>query len=282
MILDRIVAHKKKEIEENKSRDGIAVLRQRCESLGLKNAGQTDRNMLLQPFSTGLRKAGEVALIAEIKKASPSKGLIRQDFDPAEIALIYTSAGASAISVLTDREFFQGSPEYLRIARGISELPLLRKDFIIDPYQIYEARLLGADAILLIMAILTDREAAEYQQAASELGLECLVEVHTTDELARALSLGAQIIGINNRNLQTFKTELATTFRLREMITGDIIVVSESGINTREDVVRLREHGVHAMLVGEALMRETDITQKIRELLGMQIDRQSSPRGLAL
>ena len=243
MILDRIIAQKKIEVEKNRKKS--------------------------RSLAASIRKPGEVALIAEIKKASPSKGLIREDFDPGEIARIYSTSGASAISVLTDKEFFQGSPEYLSTARSVSKLPLLRKDFIIDPYQIYEARLLGADAILLIMAVLTDREAGEFQGIAAGLGMDCLVEVHTADELKRALALDAQIIGINNRNLQTFKTELETTFRLREMISDpNITVVSESGINTRDDVLKLKEHEVHAMLVGEALMRESDIAKKVAELLG--------------
>ncbi len=245
MILDRIVAHKKNEIKESRAKT--------------------------RSLAASLRKTGEVALIAEIKKASPSKGVIRQKFDAAEIARVYTAAGASAISVLTDREFFQGSPEYVQEARSVSELPLLRKDFIVDPYQIYEAKLLGADAILLIMAVLTDREVQEYRRIAHGLGLECLVEVHTAEELKRALALGAQIIGINNRDLQTFQTKLETTFRLREMITDPgITVVSESGIKTRDDIIRLREHGVHAVLIGEALMREQDIGKKIMELLGRE------------
>ena len=262
MILDRIVAHKKKEIEENKNFIPIDRLKEKCLASDPSTGGKGR-------FSEALRKNGEVALIAEVKKASPSKGLIRQDFNPGEIALIYSQAGASAISVLTDREFFQGAPGYLRQAADVTAKPLLRKDFIIDPYQIYEARLLGADAILLIMAILSDREALYFKEIAESLGLECLVEVHSKDEMARALALKANIIGINNRDLNTFKTDLGTTFRLREMIANPgITVVSESGINTRDDVIRLGQHGVHAMLVGEALMRETDIAKKIAQLLG--------------
>lgn len=262
MILDRIVVHKKKEIEENKNLISIDRLKEKCLEPNSFTAGKVR-------FSEALRKNGEVALIAELKKASPSKGLIRQDFNPGEIVLIYSEAGASAISVLTDREFFQGDPGYLRQAADVSDKPLLRKDFIIDPYQIYEARLLGADAILLIMAILSDREALYFKEIADSLGLECLVEVHSEEEMARALALGANIIGINNRDLKTFKTDLGTTFHLRDMIADpDITVVSESGINTRDDVIRLGQHGVHAMLVGEALMREKDIAGKIAQLLG--------------
>lgn len=266
MILDRIVAHKKKEIEENKSRIPEDILRTECSALCHR---QDNESCSARVLSRALRKPGEVALIAEIKKASPSKGLIREKFDPVEIAGIYSGAGASAISVLTDREFFQGSPDFLKAVREVSSLPLLRKDFVIDPYQIYEAKLLGANAILLIMAILTDNEAQSFQQVAAGLGLECLVEVHTGEELKRAIDLDAQIIGINNRDLKTFKTDLATTFRLRAVITDPAVtVVSESGINTRADVLRLREHDVHAMLVGEALMREKDIGLKAAELLG--------------
>jgi len=263
MILDKIVAQKRKEIAELKNIVSTGKLMDECRSCGTADGTRTGI------FFRVLRKPGEVALIAEVKKASPSKGLIRRDFDPAEIGRIYTAGGASAISVLTDMEFFQGSSEYLRIVRDVSDLPVLRKDFIVDCYQIYEAKLLGADAILLIMAVLTDREAREFREEAAGLGMECLVEVHTDEELKRALSIGAHIIGINNRDLRTFKTDLNTTFRLREVVTDpEITVVSESGINSRLDVIRLGDHGVHAMLVGEALMREPDIGRKMAELLG--------------
>lgn len=257
MILDKIVAYKREEVRQNQQKLPLPML--------LNGVQYREK----RPFSQALRNPGEVTLIAEIKKASPSKGLIRADFNPGEITKVYSESGASAISVLTDREFFQGSPEYLTTAKDTGSLPILRKDFIIDPYQIYEAKCLGADAILLIMAILTDHEVIEFQKVALNQGLECLVEVHTEQELERALNAGAAIIGVNNRNLQTFKTDLETTFRLRQLITDPgITVVSESGINTRDDVVRLRENGVHAMLVGEALMREPDISAKIAELLG--------------
>jgi indole-3-glycerol phosphate synthase len=257
VILDRIVAHKRIEVEQNKASVPIDKLISRCDKPQRKR------------FSQSLRKPGEVTLIAEIKKASPSKGLIREAFDPVKIAEIYTTAGAAAISVLTDIEFFQGSPEYLQIIRKTTEIPLLRKDFIIDSYQIYEAKALGADAILLIMAILRDSEVESFMRIAGECGLECLVEVHTEEELKRALTLGANIVGINNRDLQTFKTDINTTFRLRELIIDEeITVVSESGINTRDDVLKLLEHQVDAMLVGEALMREKDIASKVLDLLG--------------
>lgn len=257
MILDKIVAHKKLEVARDKVQAPIETLLEKCDRTKLRSFGEK------------LREEYQVTLIAEIKKASPSKGLIREDFNVSEITKTYSVNGAAAISVLTDKEFFQGSPEYLVMARETSNLPLLRKDFIIDPYQIYEAKFLGADAILLIMAILSDDEAIEYQGIASALGMECLVEVHTAGEMERALAIDSKIIGVNNRNLQTFKTDLETTFKLREMVTDPTItIVSESGINTRADVLRLQEYNVHAMLVGEALMRESDISKKMRQLLG--------------
>ncbi len=269
MILDKIIANKRLELDEIKRLAPFEQLREKSGLYGGNRSGQCRRKA---GFASRLRKEGEVALIAEIKKASPSKGLIRDNFDHRDIARTFTASGASAISVLTDRDFFLGSPDFLSDVRKTTELPLLRKDFIIDPYQVFEGKLLGADAVLLIMAVLTDREAADLMEYACLLGLECLVEVHTEHEMKRALALGVKLIGINNRNLQTFKTDLETTFRLRDMITdNEVTVVSESGINTREDVVRLKEHGIHAMLVGEALMREDDIALKIRELLGCSV-----------
>ncbi|WP_418789952.1 indole-3-glycerol phosphate synthase TrpC [Phosphitispora sp. TUW77] len=269
MILEKIVANKKLELEESKRLVTLDEIVLKCTCLDENRTKQYSRKM---GFAFQLRKNAEVALIAEIKKASPSKGVIRSSFNHLEIAQTYTASGASAISVLTDRDFFLGSPDYLSDVRNTTELPLLRKDFIIDPYQLYEAKLLGADAVLLIMAILNDRQVEELMHCSAGLDLECLVEVHTEAELERALYLEAKLIGINNRNLQTFKTDLETTFRLRSMISDNkVTVVSESGINTREDVLRLKEHGVHAMLVGEALMREDNISNKIKELLGQML-----------
>lgn len=220
-------------------------------------------------FKQAVSQPGGVNLIAEVKKASPSKGIIREDFDHLAIARAYTRAGAAAISVLTDREFFQGSPDFLREIRQVTNLPLLRKDFVINPYQLYQARVLGADAVLLITAILSDSELIEFQGIAEELGLDCLVEVHNADELTRAMTAGARLLGINNRDLKTFRTDLNTTFLLKKLISQpDTSVVSESGINTRADVVRLEEEGVEAMLVGEALVRHTDLEFQVRRLLG--------------
>ena len=209
-----------------------------------------------------------ISLIAEVKKASPSKGVIRQDFDPERIAATYAENGARCLSVLTDEAYFQGSDAYLQVARAASELPSLRKDFTVEEYQLYEARALGADAILLIVSLMDGSQLADYIGLAGELELTALVEVHDRDELARAAEARAQLIGVNNRDLKTFKTTLDTTFELLEYMPEGALVVSESGINHREDVERLAEAGVDAILVGEALMRERDIGAKARELLG--------------
>jgi indole-3-glycerol phosphate synthase len=202
-----------------------------------------------------------------VKKKSPSKGIIREDFHPVSIAETYVENGAAAISVLTDKHFFAGELDYLRAIRDAVNVPLLRKDFTIDPYHIYQARLAGADAILLIVAALTAAELRKFMDVADSLSLASLVEVHTPEELTIALDVDAQIIGINNRDLHTFHTDIATTFRLRDTIPADKIVVSESGIYSRDDVMKLREAGVHAMLVGESLMRSPDIGQQVRCLI---------------
>jgi indole-3-glycerol phosphate synthase len=256
-ILDQIVAHKRTEVAADREALPLAIIQREISKLPPTRS-----------LSKVLRKPGEVALLAEIKKASPSKGVIRADFDAVEIAKIYTQAGAAAISVLTDHKFFQGSPDYLRQVREVTNLPLLRKEFIIDAYQIYQARLLGADAILLIAGLLETPQLVRFQELAGELGLECLVEVHTEAELAKARAIGAKLIGINNRDLTVFKTDLHTTIRLKSLITDpEVIVVSESGINTRADVLLLAQHGVDAMLVGEALMRQGDIAAQLAYLL---------------
>ena len=214
--------------------------------------------------------AGEgTALIAEVKKASPSKGVIRADFDPERIAATYAENGAAALSVLTDEAYFQGSDAYLGRAKAAAGLPALRKDFTLDPYQVYEARAIGADALLLIVAMMDGGQLRDlYGLAAEEAGLDVLVEVHTAEELERALALGPRLVGVNNRDLKTFKTDLETTFGLLPRFAPGVLSVSESGINHREDVERLQEAGVAAVLVGEALMREADIGAKTRELMG--------------
>ena len=210
----------------------------------------------------------DIALIAEVKKASPSKGVIRDDFHPERIAETYAENGARCLSVLTDEAYFQGADAYLQAARAASGLPALRKDFTVDEYQLYEARVLGADAILLIVSLMDGSQLADYVGLAGELQMAALVEVHDAGELDRAKRAGAQLIGVNNRDLKTFKTTLDTTFELLDYMPSDALVVSESGINHREDVERLAEAGVDAILVGEALMRERDIGAKVRELLG--------------
>jgi indole-3-glycerol phosphate synthase len=212
--------------------------------------------------------AGKAGVIAEIKRASPSRGVLREDFDPAAIAVSYEQGGAACLSVLTDRDFFQGDDAHLHAARTACALPVLRKDFIIDAYQVYEARALGADCLLLIVAALGDAQLAEFAGLARHLDLDVLVEVHDAEELERALALPAPLIGINNRDLRTFETRIETTLDLLASIPGDRLVVTESGINDREDVRRLRAAGVHAFLVGEAFMRAADPGRELARLFG--------------
>ena len=211
---------------------------------------------------------GRPAVIAEIKKASPSKGVIRPDFDPAGLAQTYTEAGAVCLSVLTDEQFFQGSDKHLQQAGAATGLPVLRKDFIIDPYQVYEARAIGADCILLIVAALDDALMQELAATAAGIGLDVLVEVHNREELERALLLRTPLIGINNRNLHTFETSLQTTLDLMPDMFPDRTVVTESGIHSRADIELMRSHDVHAFLVGEALLRAGDPGAQLRGLLG--------------
>jgi indole-3-glycerol phosphate synthase len=269
-ILDTIVEEKRQE---------VACLPQRPVSVADLQAALAERGGL-RDFAGALRKPkrGPVALIAEVKKASPSAGVIRPDFDPVSIAREYEAAGASCLSVLTDRKFFQGSLEYLKQIHGSVQLPLLRKDFIIDERQILEAVEWGADAILLIVAILSDAQLKHFHELATGAGLAALVEVHDEAELDRALNAGAELIGVNNRNLKTFKVDLATTERLAARIFSrhapratrhtPPLLVAESGIHTRADVERLAKCGARAILVGESLMRHADIGGKVRELLG--------------
>ena len=257
MILDTIVARKRIELADDQQRMPLDILKRKIRDLPPT-----------RDFYAALSVPNCIHLIAEVKKKSPSKGIIRQDFDPVGIARVYAEHGASAISVLTDREFFAGELSYLSAIREAVRLPLLRKDFTIDPYNIYQARLAGADAVLLIVSILTLVQLREFTEIAQSLGLASLVEVHTEEELALALAAGAEIVGINNRDLKTFDTDIATTFRLRTSIPTDKIVVSESGINTHCDVIKLKESGTNAILVGESLMRSRDIGAKVKELLG--------------
>jgi indole-3-glycerol phosphate synthase len=262
-ILDTIVEQKQRE---------VARLPQRSVSAADLRAAMEARGGPRRDFLAALRrpKAGPVALIAEVKKASPSAGLIRPDFDPVRIACEYETAGASCLSVLTDEKFFQGSLDYLRQIRQAIKLPLLRKDFIIDERQILEAIEWGADAILLIVAILDDARLRHFQALATAAGLAALVEVHDEPELDRALAAGAELIGVNNRDLKTFKVDLATTERLAARLRASQptpLLVAESGIHTRADVERLAKCGAQAILVGESLMRHPNLADKVRELL---------------
>lgn len=223
----------------------------------------------VRDFPAALRGEGPVPrVIAEVKRASPSKGVIREEFHPVEIASDFEEGGAAAISVLTNERHFQGRLEYVSIIRRFVTLPLLRKEFIIHPYQVTESRVAGADAVLLIAAALDDGRLKECFGAAQVLGLHVLVEVHTAEELDRAVSLGAALIGINNRDLRTFEVDLETTFELVKRVPEGKIVVSESGIDSRDDLLRLREAGVDAVLIGESLMRAWDIKAKVAELIG--------------
>ncbi|MGB0580434.1 MAG: indole-3-glycerol phosphate synthase TrpC [Limisphaerales bacterium] len=264
-ILDKIVGVKRTEVDELPD-DPVTV-----ESL---KAG-IEANGPRRDFFAALAnpRAGDFGLIAEVKKASPSKGIIREDFDPVAIAEEYENAGASCLSVLTDTEFFQGSLEYLKAIRAAVDLPLLRKDFMIDARQLPEAIAWGADAILLIVACLDDDMLKRLHDLATGAGLTALVEVHNEEELERALAINARLIGVNNRNLKTFEVDLGTTEQLAARVrpridAGEILFVAESGIHARADVTRLKQSGARAILVGESLMREKEITPKVHELLG--------------
>lgn len=252
-ILERIVAVKREEIAAGRARRSLASLREEAES--------AERRADLRDFAGALRARlddGRPAVIAEVKKASPSKGVLRERFVPAEIAASYTLHGASALSVLTDERFFQGSADYLRQARAACPLPVLRKDFLIDEYQVFEARAMGADCILLIVACLDDARLADLEAVAAALGMAVLVEVHDAGELERALRLRTPLVGINNRNLRTFEVALETTLGLLPRVPPQRILVTESGILAPADVRRMRAADVHAFLVGEAFMRAPD------------------------
>ena len=260
-ILDKITAVKHLEVAAAKKRKSLEAVRADAES-----------RVLTRDFVGAMRAkiaAGQSAVIAEIKKASPSKGVLRADFEPADIAQSYTECGAACLSVLTDKDFFQGSSDYLRQARASCSLPVLRKDFMVDAYQIYESRAMGADAILLIAACLTDAQMAEFEQIALNLDMAVLVEVHDAAELQRGLKLKTPLIGINNRNLKTFEVTLDTTIGLLADVPKDRILVTESGITTPADVARMREAGVHAFLVGEAFMRAGDPGEALAKLFAI-------------
>ena len=251
-ILERIVAAKRAEVAAAKKRSPDVEAKAR--------AAAPVRDFI------GALRAKRPAVIAEIKRASPSKGLLRGDFDPAAIARSYEKGGAACMSVLTDREFFQGAAEHLSAARTACALPVLRKDFLIDPYQVFESRALGADCVLLIAACLEDAQMRDLESLARRAGMAVLVEVHDATELARALELETPLLGINNRNLRTFETRLETTLELLPRVPRDRIVVTESGILSRADVARMRSGGVHTFLVGEAFMRAVDPGAELRAL----------------
>jgi indole-3-glycerol phosphate synthase len=261
MILDQIFAHKRQEVEAAKAAVPLAELKARVADLEEPPRG----------FARALRacrESGWTTVIAEVKKGSPSKGVIRADFDPVAIAETYASNGAACLSVLTDERFFLGHLRYLSLIREQVRLPLLRKDFLYDPYQLWEARSGGADAVLLIAAMLDAEQLRDLAEGARELSLDVLVEVHEEEELAGALATGCELIGINNRDLRTFVTDLGITERLLPLIPADRFVVAESGIRDRADILRLQRAGAGGFLVGESLMREADIGGKLRELLG--------------
>ena len=257
-VLQRILARKQQEVAERSARVPLPELQARAADASPPRG-----------FAAAIEAkvaAGQAAVIAEVKKASPSKGVIRADFDPAAIARSYEAGGAACLSVLTDVDFFQGADAYLKEARAACALPVIRKDFMIDPYQIVEARAIGADCILLIVSALDDARLSEFAFIAAELGMDVLVEVHDLDELERALPVPARLLGINNRNLHTFEVSLQTTLDLQPMVPADRVLVTESGILAAADVALMRAAGVHAFLVGEAFMRQPEPGTALREL----------------
>ncbi len=257
-ILNKILERKQQEVVD---RQGQLTL----DSIKKMAADASPARGFYQAINTRIEQ-GHAAVIAEIKKASPSKGIIRDNFDPASIAKSYAEGGATCLSVLTDVDFFQGSDEHLKDAKSACELPILRKDFILDPYQVYEARAIGADCILLIVAALSDNQLRELADITLELGMDVLVEVHDREELERAMFLRTPLIGINNRDLHTFKTDLETTINLLTDVFPDRTVVTESGIHTPQQVTMLRQHNVNAFLVGEAFMSASDPGEKLKEM----------------
>jgi len=269
-ILDRIAAYKRREISAAKATVQPAELDDMAEA-----------SMPPRGFIAALEKArdeGRYGLIAEIKKASPSKGIIREDFKPTSLAKAYRNGGATCLSILTDGPSFQGEDNFVRAVRKTVDLPILRKDFMLDVYQIAQARAMGADCILLIMAMLSDNQAQELEQAALSWGLDVLIEVHDEEELERAVELNTKFIGINNRNLKTFDVSMYNTERLAPYLTEDYLVVSESGISTLADIEHLKKYNINTFLVGESLMRCEDVAEATRELLGLN---QTAPQQAA-
>ncbi len=257
-ILAKILAHKEKEIAEKQTR----VTFDQMKEWSKEADGKRPFELMLR----GAASANKAGVIAEIKRASPSQGIIREDFDPMAIARSYQFAGATCMSVLTDNEFFKGGGPVLELARKACSLPAIRKDFIIDPFQIYESRVLGADCVLLIVAALDDEQLASLYELSKQQNMDVLIEVHDEDELQRALALKPTMLGINNRNLHTFEVDLQTSLRLKEMIPEECLVVTESGIHTQEDVKMMQVNGINSFLVGEAFMRAPDPGAKLKEL----------------
>lgn len=260
-VLDRILLRKQEEVAERLQLAPLAQVQQQARE-------QSPARGFIRALQDKLEQH-QAAVIAEIKKASPSKGVIREDFSPADIAKSYQQGGAACLSVLTDRDFFQGHEDFLQQARAACSLPVLRKDFTIDPYQVWEARAIGADCILLIVAALEDDTLAELYATANEAGLDTLVEVHTGEELERALKLGAAMIGINNRDLHTFELSLENTYKLLDRVPDDRLLITESGILAPEDVAAMRSRNVNSFLVGEAFMRADDPGAELRRFFAL-------------
>ncbi|MBN1405540.1 MAG: indole-3-glycerol phosphate synthase TrpC [Candidatus Omnitrophica bacterium] len=258
MMLAKIIEEKEKQIADAKKAFSRQEIIDKCASLSNSR----------HDFKHAVSKHGDINLIAEIKKASPSRGVIREDFNPQEIAKIYQFAGASAISVLTEEKYFLGSLDYINKIKQVCTLPILRKDFIIDEYQIYESRYFGADAILLIADILSIDEIRQFMEIAAALAIDCLLEVHNEEDLSKAINSGAGIIGINNRDLHTFKLSLKTSENIIPLIPKDRVIVVESGIKSNADAMYFKSLGANAVLIGEAFMDEADIAKKVKEVLG--------------
>ncbi|MDD3013045.1 MAG: indole-3-glycerol phosphate synthase TrpC [Candidatus Gastranaerophilales bacterium] len=259
-FLDKIIAYKEMEVQKQKIELDLNELKNICRKL-------TSSKSLIEKLKLASSR-NKLALIAEVKKASPSKGLIRKDFDPVAIALAYQNAGASSISVLTDEKFFQGSIQYLKAVRNTLDLPILRKDFIIDPYQIYQTRAIGADIILLIASALTPEKLKEFYILSRKIGLEVLLEVHDKQELDLALSIGAEIIGINNRNLETFEVSIQNTLNLiKDIDLLNKFIISESGISAYSDIITLKNKGISGVLIGESFMKQENIEIAVHNLM---------------